>query len=60
MKNNISLKDAVQKEITYLDNHFGKENDDPQLLGSWAIVREAALSFLDIFEKVNKDQNSRT
>ena len=55
-----NLKEAVQKEITYLDDHFKKENEDFKLVSSWSIVREAALSFLDIFEKVNKDNNSRT
>lgn len=55
-----NLKEAVQKEITYLDDHFSKEKEDFKLLSSWSIVREAALSFLDIFEKVNKDNNSRT
>lgn len=54
-----NLKEAVQKEITYLDDHFKKENEDPKLSGSWSIVREAALSFLDIFEKVNKQNQDK-
>ena len=48
-----SLKETVMKDIYVLDEHFNKcDNPDEKI--RWGNVREAAIAFLDVFEKIKK------
>lgn len=55
MDASLSLKEVLQKDIAFLDAFFKEVNDD-QLNVSWTNVREAAISFTEIFEKVQNSQ----
>ena len=61
----MSLKDAIMNDIEALDEFFKKNLADdsdqkPEIMDRWGNVREAAIAFLDVFEKVNSSNESRT
>ena len=53
-----SLRESLQKDIDALDEYFGKiEGNDKRHLNammSWSNVREAAISFTEVFDKIKK------
>ena len=53
----MSLKDAIMNDIKELDEFFEK-NAELGLAIQWGNVREAAISFVDIFEKVKTENEN--
>lgn len=57
-----SLKDFLREDIDFLDRYFGandEEHPDFRKAGrSWKNVREAAVSFTEIFDEI-KDKNGK-
>ena len=54
-----SLKESLQKDIKVLDEYFETRKlleMDKEEIQSWANVRESAISFADIFDKMESLQ----
>lgn len=47
-----SLKDVLLHSIDILDEHFSGEGIGRKVIDSWSNVRESAISFADIFDKL--------
>ena len=53
-----SLRESLQKDIDALDEYLGKiqgnDRRDLNAMNSWSNVREAAISFTEVFDKIKK------
>lgn len=54
-----SLKEVLLKSIDILDEHFSEEGISRKVVDSWSNVRESAISFADIFDKLKDGGESR-
>lgn len=52
-----SLKDSLQTDLDNLDYFFSTLSKDTkenrQAIASWAVVRESAISFTELFDRIN-------
>ena len=53
-----NLKDVLFSDIDYLDSYF-KEANAKEAETSWFNVREAAISFAELFDKMKDIKNKR-